>query len=232
MLTVVLAESALEPIPRQLWKQSQIKKYVHKRGKDPQFLLLDRSYHHQAMKMLPEAEKRGRPDIVHFSLLELLGSPLCKEGLLQVYVHAINDSVISVNKETRLPRNYNRFVGLIEQLLELKQIPSEGTPLLKLSENMPFRQLTEMLEPDYMVAFSRKGIRRTLEKTVAELVEKKNPVAVVGGFPHGAFSEGTLKVANRVVAIDREMLEAWTVTARVVYEFERQVGLPLKRLSS
>jgi len=34
------------------------------------------------MKKLRESEKRGRPDIVHFALLEALGSPLNKEILL------------------------------------------------------------------------------------------------------------------------------------------------------
>jgi rRNA small subunit pseudouridine methyltransferase Nep1 len=230
VLTVVLAESALEPIPRQLWKHPLIRKYVQKIGKDPRFLLLDRSYHHAAMKTLREAEKRGRPDIVHFSLLELLGSPLCKEGLLQVHVHTIADSVISVNKETRLPRNYNRFLGLMEQLFELKQIPPQGSPLLTLSEDMTFPQLMEKLQSDSVVVFSKMGVRKTLENTICEFKEKKNPVAVVGGFPHGTLSESVTKLADQVVAIDREMLETWTVVARITYEYERQIGLSIKRL--
>ena len=232
MLTVVLAECALEPIPKELWKHSLIRKYVDKRGKDPRFLLLDRSYHHAAMKTLMEAEKRGRPDIVHFSLLEALGSPLSREGLLQVYVHTRNDCVISVCSDTRLPRNYSRFIGLMEQLFELKRIPPEGSPLLVLMENMNIPQLMEKIEPDYTVVFSRKGTNKTLEKTVSEFVKKKNPVVVVGGFPHGTLSEAIIKSADNVVSIDREMLEAWTVIARVVYEYEKQTGLPLKRAST
>jgi rRNA small subunit pseudouridine methyltransferase Nep1 len=230
VLTVVLAESALEPIPRQLWDHPSVRKYVQRRGKDPRFLLLDRSYHHAAMKALREAEKRGRPDIVHFSLLESLGSPLCKEGLLQVYVHTVADSVISVNKETRLPRNYNRFLGLMEQLLELKQIPPQGSPLLTLIQDMTFSRLMRQLKPDSVVVFSKMGISKTLESTVSEFKEKKKPVAVVGGFPHGTLSENVTKLADQVVAIDREMLETWTVVARIIYEYERQIGLPLMRL--
>lgn len=102
VFNLVLAESALETIPRQLWQLPLIRKYAEKRRKKAQFLLLDRSYHHAAMKNLAENEKKGRPDIVHFSLLEALGSPLSKEGLLQVYVHTMSDYVISVNRETRL----------------------------------------------------------------------------------------------------------------------------------
>jgi len=230
VLTVVLAESALEPVPKQLWKHPIIRKYVQKRKKDPRFLLLDRSYHHAAMKALRDAEKRGRPDIVHFSLLELLGSPLCKEGLLQVYVHTIANSVISVNKETRLPRNYNRFLGLMEQLFELKEIPAQGLPLLTLIEELTFPQLMAKIKPDSIIVFSRMGIRKTLENAVSEFKEKKNPAAVIGGFPHGRFSENVTKLADQLVAIDREMLETWTVVARITYEYERQIGVPLKRL--
>jgi rRNA small subunit pseudouridine methyltransferase Nep1 len=230
MLNIVLAESALEAIPRQLWQQLQIKKYAEKKRKSPQFLILDRSYHHVAMKELADNERRGRPDIVHFSLLEALGSPLNREGLLQVYVHTVGDNALFVNPETRLPRNYNRFVGLIEQLFEHKQIPPKGTPLLTLSENTSLSRLLEKIRPDYVIAFSRKGTPKTLESAIAKLAETKNPIAIVGGFPHGTFSQEVIKLANEIVAIDRETLETWTVTSRVIYEYERLIGLPAKRL--
>jgi rRNA pseudouridine-1189 N-methylase Emg1 (Nep1/Mra1 family) len=54
---------------------------------------------------------------------------------------------------------------------------------------------------------------------------------VIGGFPHGSLSKNVTKLADEVISIDREMLEAWTVVARMVYEYERQTGLPLKRLT-
>jgi rRNA small subunit pseudouridine methyltransferase Nep1 len=231
VFNLVLAESALETIPRQLWQLPLIRKYAEKRRKKAQFLLLDRSYHHAAMKNLAENEKKGRPDIVHFSLLEALGSPLNKEGLLQVYVHTMSDYVISVSRETRLPRNYDRFVGLMEQLFELKRIPPEGSPLLTLIERMSLCQLAEKIKPDHTVAFSRKGTPKTLEETISELSEKKNPLAIIGGFPHSTFSKSTTELADQVVSIDREMLETWTVTARIVYEYEKMAGIPSKRLA-
>ena len=231
MFNLILGESALETIPRQLWSHPQIKKYAEKRGKPPQFLLLDRSYHHAAMKKLVENEKRGRPDIIHFSLLEALGSPLNKEGQLQVYVHTVQNNIIFVNKETRLPRNYNRFLGLMEQLFEYRQIPPKGSPLLTLTENMNLQQLTEEVKPDYTIVFSRKGTPKTLDETISTLAEKKNPLAIVGGFPHGTFTNAVMKLADQAVTIDREMLETWTVTSRVIYEYEKLVGLPAKRLS-
>jgi rRNA small subunit pseudouridine methyltransferase Nep1 len=181
------------------------------------------------MKKLRESEKRGRPDIVHFALLEALGSPLNKERLLQVYVHTNNDYVVTVDSEARLPRNYDRFVGLLEQLFELGRVPSVEQTLLKL-ERKTLSQLLEETKTDYVMAFSRKGSPETLEEAISRLLEKQRPAVIVGGFPHGHFSETTSRLADEVVCIDSEMLETWTITSRVIYEYERAVFLPKKRL--
>jgi rRNA small subunit pseudouridine methyltransferase Nep1 len=181
------------------------------------------------MRKLRESEKRGRPDIVHFALLEALGSPLNKEGLLRVYVHTNNDYVVTVNSEVRLPRNYDRFVGLLEQLFELERVPSSRQPLLRL-EQKTLPQLLDETEPDYVMAFSRKGEPNTLEEAVSRLLDKEKPAVIIGGFPHGHFSERTIRLADEVVSIDPEMLETWTLTSRVIYEYERAISLPTKRL--
>jgi len=193
--------------------------------------LLDRSFHHSAMKSLDQNERRGRPDIVHFALLEALGSPLNKEGLLQTLVHTISDCVIAVNPETRLPRNYDRFVNLIQQLFECGRVPPEQTEAALLTlEHKTLPQLIRDIKPSYVLAFSRVGKPFTLEAAVSKLAHEKSPVVIVGGFPHGHFSESTMKMVNETVCIDPDMLEAWTVTSRAIYEFERALGFPEKRL--
>ncbi|NIR86732.1 16S rRNA methyltransferase [Candidatus Bathyarchaeota archaeon] len=229
LLILILAESALETIPKNLWKHPAVKRHSKKRKKHPKFLLLDRSYHHAAMKTLPNNQKRGRPDIVHFALLEALGSPLNKERLLQAYVHTINDHVIEVKPETRLPRNYNRFLGLMEHLFELGRTPPNGKALLKL-EAKTLPQLLREVSPTQVVAFSTAGKPRTLEDVVSELSSVERPAVIIGGFPHGHFSASTIRLADELVCIDEETLETWTVTSRVVYEYERAAFLPLKRL--
>jgi len=231
LLTLVLVESALETIPKQLWKHSTVQKYAKLHRKHPRFLILDRSYHHTAMKTLPLSEKRGRPDIVHFALLEALGSPLNKERLLTTYVHTINDHVLSVDPETRLPRNYSRFVSLIEQLFEFRRIPPERaeTPLLTLKQQT-LLQLVHEINPSYTLALSRTGKAETLGEAVSKLAYERRPAAFVGGFPRGHFSKTTAGLADEVVCIDMEMLETWTVVSRLIYEFERALSLPKKRL--
>jgi len=229
LLILILAESALETIPKQLWNHPAVQKYSKLRRKYLQFLLLDRSFHHSAMKTLKQNPKRGRPDIIHFALLEALGSPLNKENLLQTYVHTINNYVIAVSPQTRLPRNYSRFLGLIDQLFEAGKVPPKGTALLTL-EHKTLPQLIRELKPSYVLAFSRIGTRKSLEKTILKLSSVARPAVLVGGFPHGHFTKQTLKLADEVVCIDPEMLETWTVVARVIYEYERALSIPNRRL--
>lgn len=230
MLIFTLAEAALETVPKNLWSHPAVRHHSKRHKKPPQHLLLDRSIHHSAMSRLRENEKRGRPDIIHFALLEALGSPLNKEGLLQVYVHTFQDLAITINPKSRLPRNYNRFVGLLEQLFQLGEVPSEGKVLLELERKTLQDILTET-KADYVLAFSREGKPRTLEEAVFSLKEKRKPAVIVGGFPHGHFSETTIQLADEVVSVDSGMLEAWTMTSRVIYEYERCLSLPKKRLN-
>jgi hypothetical protein len=98
-------------------------------GKNPEGVLLDRSLHHRAMLDLPEGEKRGRPDILHFCLLEALGSPLNKAGKLKAMAQNLNGDFIDFAPELRLPRDCNRFDSLMEQLFAEKRVPRwRGNP--------------------------------------------------------------------------------------------------------
>ena len=229
MLILVLAEAALETVPKELWRHPAVRRHSKRQRKPPKQLLLDRSLHHSAMRRLDDNLKRGRPDITHFTLLEALGSPLNKEGHLQVYVHTNQDYIITVNPTTRLPRNYNRFIGLMEQLYELEKVPSDGQPLLKL-EPKTLQQLLAETKADYILAFSREGKPKTIQDAVSALQSKQSSAVIVGGFPHCHFLETTAQLVDEVVCVDSEMLEAWTITSRVIYEYERSLSLPTKRL--
>lgn len=229
LLVLVLAEAALETVPEGLWSHPAVRRHSKRQRKPAGQLLLDRSLHHQAMKKLDDNLKRGRPDITHFCLLEALGSPLNKEGLLQVYVHTREDKVITVDLSTRLPRNYNRFIGLMEQLFQQGKVPSEGETLLKI-EHKTLKQLLAETEADHILAFSRNGEPKTLTEAVSSLQPKQKPAIIIGAFPHNTFTETTVQLADERVCIDSEMLEAWTVTSRAIYEYEQAISLPKKRL--
>ncbi len=229
MLTLILAEAALETIPQTLWNRSSVRSHSKKQRKSPQQILLDRSLHHSAMKKLENSQKRGRPDITHIVLLQALGSPLNKEGLLQIYVHTCNNFVITVNPITRLPRNYNQFIGLIEQLFKQGKVPSVGETLLTL-EQKTLKKLLKDVKADYVLAFSREGTPKTLEEAIYSLQIKRNIAVVIGGFPYGHFSQTTLCEVSETVCVDSEMLEAGVLTSRIIYDYERALSLPQKRI--
>jgi len=232
MLTLIIAESALETIPESLWNHPTIRKLSKTRRRPPSQILLDRSYHHAAMKNLENNEKRGRPDIVHFALLEALGSPLNKEKKLATYVHTLGNVTIQIDNETRLPKNYSRFVNLIEQFFETGRVPPNRNekPLLMLKKQTLTELIKEEVKPTRLLALSRAGKPQTLEDAISNLAKTDKACVLIGGFPKGHFTKETLELADETVCIDPEMLETSTVVSRTVYEFERALSLPQKRL--
>ena len=76
MLSVILAESSIELVPKELQAHNAIISHSQKLGKKPSEILLDNSWHFAAMKGIKDEIKRGRPDLVHFSLLEACSIPL------------------------------------------------------------------------------------------------------------------------------------------------------------
>lgn len=63
-----------------------------------------------------------RPDITHQSLLMLFDSPLNRAGLLQVYVRTNHNVLIEINPQTRIPRTFKRFCGLMGKYLILLKL--------------------------------------------------------------------------------------------------------------
>jgi len=229
MLHLAFAEAALERTPRVLWGHPSVVNRARKAGKHPGQTLLDRTYHHRAMLKLENDTRRGRPDILHVSLLEALGTPLNKEACLKTYVHTRDDYLIHLNPEIRLPKNYDRFIGLMEQLYEVGAIPQHGVPLLTLTRGL-FRDLVGDVKPSYVLAFSRMGRPQSLQTVVEARKAEEDLMVVVGAFPRGHFSKAIVDAADEVVSIDFEPLEAWVVASRIIYEYEKALGLPAKRL--
>ena len=218
---LIIAEASLETIPSRILRHPAVISSAKRRGKKPYQLLLDRSLHHAAMRKLPFSEKRGRPDIVHFTLLEALGSPLNKYGLLELYVHTLHGIVIEIDPSTRLPKNYNRFIGLMEQLFEKGKVPPEGPPLLRIVEN---KGLSELVEGTTTFLLWERGVRKKLAnlgEDIVSLLKKGRPVSIiVGGFPHGDFRDSIVSLAERKISIWHESLETWIVVSRVLTAIE------------
>jgi rRNA small subunit pseudouridine methyltransferase Nep1 len=174
-------------------------------------------------------EKMGRPDIIHNTLLQVLETPLNWEGQLRVLVHTQEDQVIIINPKVRLPKNYVRFVGLIEQLFAQGKVPEKGEPLLSL-EKGNVRKLVRMVSPNKVFGFSTLGKPSLLRVISNQISRTKAPLAFIGGFPRGHFAEETRGAVNEIFCVDREPLDAWVVAGRFVYDFEWALGLAKDRV--
>jgi len=218
---LVLAESALELVPSELWRHPAVLADAKRRRKKPGEILLDRSRHHPAMRDLPDASRRGRPDIVHQVLLVFQYSMLNKRGLGRAYVHTRDDYVISLRPETRPPKSYNNFVSLLEQLYKVGRVPPSGEPLMELHKK-DLRRLLEELGGRWVVLHET-GEKLPLLDLGAALL---NSVVVVGGFPHGDFeNRWVLEKAVGRYRIGDEAMDAPQAVCRAVVATEAAAGL-------
>ncbi len=226
MIHLVLAESPLELIPLSIATHPIIQAISKKRGKKPTEMLLDVSLHYRVMRGIPKMHKRGRPDIVHRFLIEALGSPLNKMGLLKTYVHTINDDIIEMRSDLRIPRNYNRFVGLMEQLLIDGTVPRDE-PLMWIFKGS-LRKLMERINPEIVVLMHERGDHMNVLELADKIIKLNNPVILVGGFPHGDFEKETMDLANLKVSIYDKPLETSIVASRVLCGLELKIASDLK----
>jgi rRNA small subunit pseudouridine methyltransferase Nep1 len=217
LLNLVFAESALELVPREIRRMPAVVSDSRRRGKDPSEILLDRSLHHSAMNRLKDSEKRGRPDLVHEALLSVTGTPAYLEGMVRVFVHTYENVVLEIEDRTRIPKHYIRFRGLMEKVLVER--PSEG--LVKFRPGGMRELGRKVIDPDLVVGLSVQGKPKRLEEVAVEVRASKRPCVLIGGFPHGHFSSGTLGLVNELLRIDSRPLEAHVVAARLVYEVEK-----------
>lgn len=216
-LNFVLAESALELVPKEILRSPAVASDSRRRGVDASRILLDRSLHHSAMARLRDSEKRGRPDLVHAALLSVTGTPLYLDGSARVFVHTGQDVVLELAERTRIPKSYFRFRGLVEKLLSERS--DEG--LVKAYGAEIRELLRRTISPDRVFGLSVQGRRTGPEELAKAIVAAKNPCVVVGGFPHGHFSQETLMLVDDLVRIHEKPLEAHVVASRVVYEVEK-----------
>jgi rRNA small subunit pseudouridine methyltransferase Nep1 len=221
MLHLILADSELERVPAEIARHKVIRYFARKRGRRPTELLLNSSKHHPAMRKLADGERRGRPDIVHAALLQALDSPANAVGELRTYVHTRHDAVIRVSPQTRLPRAYDRFEGLIEQLFLLGAVPP-GNPLMTISPGT-LKELAEEIRPDYTIAMSERGRRKRLSELFSR--GEGNVCVIVGGFPHGDFRSPVEQIADEQVSLFPKPLTAPAVVSRVIVAYEQARGI-------
>lgn len=107
------------------------------------FQLLNCDDHIGLMKKHNKDPQDYRPDIIHQELMAVLDSPLNKSGKVKVLMHTEKNVLVEINPQTRIPRTFKRFSGLMVQLLhKLKIRSADGNEmLLKVIKNPISRHL-------------------------------------------------------------------------------------------
>lgn len=220
VLNLIIAEAALELVPGEISRHASVRNDARRRElDDPSRILLDRSIHHMAMLKLKEDYKRGRPDLVHLTLLSITSTPLYQRAQVKVYIHTRDDVVLEFKEQTRPPKSYSRFRDLVQQTLYEK--PDSGLITYR-AESIP--RLLSRMGSDPAVGLSVQGNPVRLEDLALELAGAKNPAVLIGGFPKGHFAPETTKALDQLVRIDTNSLDAHVVAARLVYETEKAIG--------
>ena len=220
MFSLILAESSLELVPKELKAHPSIISHAQKLSKKPTEILLDNSWHFAAMKGMENEIKRGRPDLVHFSILEATTIPLYFQNKIKVFIHTINDKVIEIGKNIHIPKSYHRFAGLFEKLFLEKTIKSNDQNLLSIKDQS-FSELIDKINPSQIIGLSTTGKPSTFERISTQL--KDESCIVIGGFQKGHFSDLIKNKFTHMFSVGNAPLESHVVVARMLYEYEKTI---------
>ena len=220
MISLVLAESSIELVPAKIQSHPSVVRHAKRLGRLPSEILLDNAWHFAAMRDLDCQIKRGRPDIVHFSILTAVATPLYQMDKMRLYIHTINDKVICFGSGVRIPKSYHRFTGIMHNLYRDDHIRSnESTTLLELHHDMSMPKLLQQINPTVTIGLSTQGVLSTCGDIGTTIPD--NACIIIGGFQKGHFSDSTLQLMNSVYAINSRPLEGHVVVARMIYEYEK-----------
>jgi rRNA small subunit pseudouridine methyltransferase Nep1 len=206
------------PLIRKEWQQNLKKK---NRG-----ILLDGAIHRPIVDSLEDREKRGRPDILHHSLLNIVYSPLFEQGKVQVFIHTRNDLCIKIPSQWRVPVNYNRFSGLFSQLLLKKRVPLSGEPILTAAHCTLSKLLNQFEELDiYLCDIPHESVRDSvITKNLAELSPTSSGVFLIGGFQYGEasfpFFKSRLSENLILLTIYPKVKPTWVIVTKIIHWLE------------
>ena len=220
MISLILSESALELVPYELQEHPSVISHAKKLGKHPSEILLDNSWHFAAMKGIKNEIKRGRPDLVHFSILEATTIPLYFQNKLNLFVHTIDNKVIRFGKNVHIPKSYHRFQGVIEKLFREKNVLSKNELLLEIKDQT-FSELIHEINPSNVIGFSTSGQSSSYQKIASEIPD--NSCIVIGGFQKGHFSDSTQSEITNLYSIGNDSFEGHVIVSRILYEYEKTI---------
>ncbi|MEK6974981.1 MAG: 16S rRNA methyltransferase [Candidatus Thermoplasmatota archaeon] len=216
MLHIILAGAEVELAPESIAGHPAVRTTAKEQNRKGTEVLLDQNVHSTAIRQLPDGERRGRPDILHYCLLVLLESPLNKEGRLKVLVHTRNGELVNIRSDTRLPRGEARFQGLLSKVLRDGASQDKQPLLWSDGVRTPAQVLAECKGPVVRLDEAGEAVRPA---DLARRAVDGDLTVVLGAFPAGDFTPDWLKAAPTAASIFPQALNAWAVASEVVAGF-------------
>jgi rRNA small subunit pseudouridine methyltransferase Nep1 len=113
----------------------------------------------------------------------------------------------------------------MEQLFLKGQAPPDSQdPLMRLTKDS-LKDFITRSSPSKVIALSSQGEESNFPDVAKILSMEDKPMLLIGAYPTGPMKEETFDLADVVYSVYPESLEAWTITSRMVYEYERAIGL-------
>lgn len=192
--------------------------------KKGEFQLLNCDDHVSLMRKYNKDPQDYRPDIIHQELMAVLDSPLNKAGLVKVYVHTEKNVLIEINPQTRIPRTFKRFSGLMVQCLhKLKIRSADGKDmLLKVLKNPISRHLPAGVQ---CYGFSAGGTLHNPMHFASMLPENDPVVLVIGAMAVGSIKKEDHPYMQEVVSISGYPLSGVVAINRVLGAIEHRWGI-------
>ncbi|MCL4330019.1 MAG: 16S rRNA methyltransferase [Candidatus Thermoplasmatota archaeon] len=217
MINLIIADSELETVPPEMLDDYAIRKMAKQSGKRAGEMLLDSNFMHAAIERhFPGKSTRfGRPDIFYLLLNVAMDSITNRRGHLRVYIHTKHDEIISVDRGVRLPKSYNRFAGLMEDLFRKRKIESGGKELLSIRKGTLKDAVISTGADANIILAPGPGRSRPMEF----LSRKGTLNVIIGGFTEGDYASDISEMGEKFSIFEDE-LTIWTVASEILVSYE------------
>lgn len=213
-LRILIANAQLELVPPEICGHPSIRRMSQFLGKKGATFILDQNQHRPAMKGIEDEAIRGRPDLLHYTLLNILEGPMAREGRVEVAVHTREGHFLRFRKDTRLPRGESRFHGVMSRVLRLGA-SQDKDPLVWVESTCGAKKALESFAKGPVIRLDAGG--KALDPmTLAKQSNHGELTIVIGGFAHGGFPQEWIDLVPTTASLYGEELNAWTVAAEVV----------------
>jgi rRNA small subunit pseudouridine methyltransferase Nep1 len=215
MISLILADAEIERAPPSCPNGSSLPRVCSVKDSDLRgVIVLDSYIHRHILEGLEDAERRGRPDIVHSFLLLAQGSKACREGKLKPYIHTRGEEVVFVGSSYRPDPNYISFLRSLGELLDDGAFGA-GEEGLRLERDLSLTALIALLKVDKVIVLTPSGLKRDLSEALLPSTDEHMAV-IIGGFPEGDFRSPAYEIADEKISLGDELLTVPDVTSQVL----------------